>query len=41
MVKINSTNKIYDIISKYPDVKEIMIELGFSDITKPLMHFRE
>ena len=34
---ININDKLYDIIIKYPDVKEIMVELGFKDIIKPGM----
>lgn len=37
MKKIISTEKIYDIINKYPDVVDIMVELGFKDIVKPGM----
>lgn len=37
MEKIKSTDKIYDVINKYPDVTDIMVELGFSDIIKPGM----
>lgn len=37
MGKINSTNKLYDIINEHPDVKDIMVELGFKDIIKPGM----
>lgn len=28
---------IFEIVSRYPEVIEIMVELGFSDITKPGM----
>ena len=34
---IDLKKSIHDICSEYPDVKEIMQELGFSDITKPGM----
>ena len=37
MAAINSNAKLYDITNKYPDVKAIMIELGFKDIIKPGM----
>ncbi|MEX1377086.1 MAG: DUF1858 domain-containing protein [Eubacteriales bacterium] len=37
MDKIRYESKVYDIINKYPDVKDIMVQLGFSDITKPGM----
>ena len=37
MIKILSTTQIYDLINKYPDVKDIMVKLGFKDITKPGM----
>lgn len=34
---INMSRSIHDICSEYPEVKEIMTELGFQDITKPGM----
>lgn len=34
---IKSTDKIFDIAVKYPDVINIMVELGFEDIAKPGM----
>ena len=34
---IDLKKSIHDICSEYPDVKEIMQALGFSDITKPGM----
>lgn len=34
---IDLRKSIHDICNEYPDVKEIMQELGFSDITKPGM----
>lgn len=34
---IDFKKSIHDICSEYPDVKEIMQALGFSDITKPGM----
>ncbi len=37
MEVININDKLHDIIMKYSDVKEIMVELGFSDILKPGM----
>jgi hypothetical protein len=37
MININSNSSIYSIISNYPDVKNIMVELGFKDIVKPGM----
>lgn len=37
MEAINRNEKLYNIVNKYPDVKEIMVELGFNDIVKPGM----
>lgn len=34
MVIINSNETIFSLISKYPDIKEIMVEIGFKDIVK-------
>ena len=35
MIEINISKKIYDIVNEYPDVKDIMTEIGFADIAKP------
>ncbi len=37
MINIKSTEKIYNIANKHPDVVEIMVELEFKDIVKPGM----
>lgn len=37
MREINSKTKVFDVITLYPDVKDIMVKLGFSDIIKPGM----
>ncbi|MEX1377302.1 MAG: DUF1858 domain-containing protein [Eubacteriales bacterium] len=37
MVAINRNDKLYDIIVLYPEVKDIMVGLGFKDIVKPGM----
>ena len=37
MEVININDKLHDIVIKYPDIKEIMVELGFKDILKPGM----
>lgn len=34
-IKINQT--IYELVSEYPEIKEIMVSLGFTDIIKPIM----
>lgn len=37
MINIKINSKIYDIVNEYPEVLDIMAELGFRDITKPGM----
>lgn len=37
MVKINANESVYEITKAYPEVSEIMIELGFTDIARPGM----
>lgn len=34
---INVNKKLYDIIAEYPDVKEIMANLGFTNVLNPVM----
>lgn len=35
--KVLDLNKtVYDLTQEYPEVKDIMAELGFQDITKPM-----
>lgn len=36
-VAIIGTTSIYELVTTYPDVKQIMSELGFVDIVKPGM----
>lgn len=35
--QISSKTSIYDLVKTYPDIKEIMVALGFVDILKPGM----
>ncbi|MCK5811628.1 MAG: DUF1858 domain-containing protein [Clostridiales bacterium] len=37
LIEIKSTMTIYDLLTTYPNIKEIMVELGFLDIVKPGM----
>jgi hypothetical protein len=37
MIHINKNTPICDIVSKHPDIKEIMVQIGFKDIVKPGM----
>ena len=37
MNKININHTIQSIVSDYPDIKDILFELGFKDIVKPGM----
>jgi hypothetical protein len=37
MIKTNINHTIQSIVSHYPDVKDILFELGFKDIVKPGM----
>ena len=34
MITVNSNETIYTVISKHPDIKEIMVQLGFKDVVK-------
>lgn len=37
-IKIIDTNKsIYELIQKYPEFKKVLYDIGFKDITKPVM----
>ncbi len=36
-VQIKGTTSIYELVKEYPDVKQIMSDLGFVDIVKPGM----
>ncbi|HHX80760.1 MAG TPA: DUF1858 domain-containing protein [Acholeplasmataceae bacterium] len=37
MQKININTPIYHLIKEHPEIKEIMISLGFKNITNPVM----
>lgn len=37
LIEIKSTVSVYDLVKTHPEVKEIMVELGFRDIVKPGM----
>jgi formate-dependent phosphoribosylglycinamide formyltransferase (GAR transformylase) len=37
MKKISLDETIFRLVSKYPEVKDILFEIGFEDIVKPIM----
>lgn len=37
MIEISKNDTVFDLISKYPEIKEALFELGFVDIVKPGM----
>ena len=37
MVKISNNDSVYDLVTNYPEIKDILFELGFVDIVKPGM----
>lgn len=37
MIMINSNETVYEITKAHPEVVEIMVELGFSDVLRPGM----
>lgn len=37
MIKIQSGASVYDLVTAYPEIQDIMIDLGFKDIVKPGM----
>ena len=37
MKKISLNESIYELVTKHPEIKEILFELGFKDIVKPGM----
>ena len=37
MIVLNSKMSIYDMIKQYPEISDIMVELGFESIIKPGM----
>lgn len=36
MIKININETVYSLVTKYPNIKEVMVTLGFSQITNPI-----
>jgi len=36
-ISIKGTEPLYELVGKHPEIKEIMVELGFKDIVKPGM----
>jgi len=37
MIKIQSEASVYDLVTAYPKIQEIMVSLNFKDIVKPGM----
>ena len=37
MIKIQSDASVYDLVTEYPEIQEIMADLVFKDIVKPGM----
>ncbi len=37
MKEINTSDTIFDLVTKHPELKEVLLELGFVDIIKPGM----
>jgi len=37
MKKINNKTSLFELTKDYPEIKEIMVEIGFEDIIKPGM----
>ena len=37
MINISGKQSIYDLVTTYPEIKEVMAGLGFKDILKPGM----
>lgn len=35
--KLNLNQTVFELIANYPELKELLFELGFKDIIKPLM----
>ena len=36
-MKISKKASIYDLVKSHPEIKDVMVQLGFSDIIKPGM----
>lgn len=37
MKRVELSRSLYDLVKEFPEIKEIMLSLGFADITKPGM----
>ncbi|MCC9273191.1 MAG: DUF1858 domain-containing protein [Enterococcus aquimarinus] len=37
MMEIDFSKSLYELVSQYPEMKEIMLGIGFNEITKPGM----
>jgi hypothetical protein len=37
VIEINANESVFDLVRKYPEIKDIMVEIGFENITKPGM----
>ena len=37
MMEIDFSKSLYEIVSQYPEIKEIMLGIGFNEMTKPGM----
>ncbi|WP_438731618.1 DUF1858 domain-containing protein [Enterococcus sp. DIV1314a] len=37
MMEIDFSKSLYELVSQYPEIKEIMLGIGFNEITKPGM----
>ena len=37
MIEISKNDTVYDLVSQYPEIKDVLFELGFVDIVKPGM----
>ncbi len=37
MKRVELSRSLYDLVKEFPEIKEIMLALGFADITKPGM----
>ncbi|ADU28619.1 DUF1858 domain-containing protein [Evansella cellulosilytica] len=35
--EINLNKSVYDLVTQFPEIKEIMVSIGFDNITKPGM----
>lgn len=37
MMEIDFSKSLYELVSQYPEIKEIMLGIGFNEMTKPGM----